>query len=279
MWIGHLRVNYTNNQHFWIGYNFIFLWQLHKSKTPNCHIAVISFKTHKNRGNEVWQLGFNYFLFHLSEESLEFLFVDTPPGTSDEHLSIVQYMADAGINLSVPSFWFLLKILLERVETQVVTSKLLQYKCTSCSLLDFNKAFCLFNHVHVINYSFVTVEMLTPNQGLSWLKLNNSTYVIFRQVLTGPWLWRRLKRSPFWTWGRRSTFVERSTCPSWAWWKTWAGSSAQAASLSQPFFRRRPVEPKNSAWTITCLSWAKFLLTQVWDRYKPIFLHLVSLSA
>ena len=30
---------------------------------------------------------------------MEFLFVDTPPGTSDEHLSIVQYMADAGIFL------------------------------------------------------------------------------------------------------------------------------------------------------------------------------------
>jgi hypothetical protein len=24
------------------------------------------------------------------------MFVDTPPGTSDEHLSIVQYMAEAG---------------------------------------------------------------------------------------------------------------------------------------------------------------------------------------
>lgn len=36
-----------------------------------------------------------------SEESLEFLFVDTPPGTSDEHLSIVQYMADAGLDGAV----------------------------------------------------------------------------------------------------------------------------------------------------------------------------------
>ncbi len=32
----------------------------------------------------------------FSDENLEYLFVDTPPGTSDEHLSIVQYLADAG---------------------------------------------------------------------------------------------------------------------------------------------------------------------------------------
>ncbi len=32
----------------------------------------------------------------FADENLEYLFVDTPPGTSDEHLSIVQYLADAG---------------------------------------------------------------------------------------------------------------------------------------------------------------------------------------
>lgn len=31
-----------------------------------------------------------------SDEPLDFLFIDTPPGTSDEHLSIVQYLAEAG---------------------------------------------------------------------------------------------------------------------------------------------------------------------------------------
>jgi len=33
--------------------------------------------------------------------SLDYLLVDTPPGTSDEHLSIVQYMAEAGIDGAV----------------------------------------------------------------------------------------------------------------------------------------------------------------------------------
>ena len=33
----------------------------------------------------------------FSDEVLDFLLVDTPPGTSDEHLSIVQYLAEAGI--------------------------------------------------------------------------------------------------------------------------------------------------------------------------------------
>ena len=32
---------------------------------------------------------------------LDFLIVDTPPGTSDEHLSIVQYMKGAGIDGAV----------------------------------------------------------------------------------------------------------------------------------------------------------------------------------
>ncbi len=32
---------------------------------------------------------------------LDFLLVDTPPGTSDEHLSIVQYLAGAGVDGAV----------------------------------------------------------------------------------------------------------------------------------------------------------------------------------
>ena len=34
-------------------------------------------------------------------ENVDFLLVDTPPGTSDEHLSIVQYLAEAGIDGAV----------------------------------------------------------------------------------------------------------------------------------------------------------------------------------
>ena len=34
-------------------------------------------------------------------DDLDYLLVDTPPGTSDEHLSIVQYLGDAGIDGAV----------------------------------------------------------------------------------------------------------------------------------------------------------------------------------
>ena len=33
--------------------------------------------------------------------TLDYLLVDTPPGTSDEHLSIVQFLAEAGIDGAV----------------------------------------------------------------------------------------------------------------------------------------------------------------------------------
>lgn len=38
------------------------------------------------------------FLRDVDWEELEFLLVDTPPGTSDEHLSIVQYLKPAGLS-------------------------------------------------------------------------------------------------------------------------------------------------------------------------------------
>ena len=38
------------------------------------------------------------FLRDVDWEELEYLLVDTPPGTSDEHLSIVQYLKPAGLN-------------------------------------------------------------------------------------------------------------------------------------------------------------------------------------
>merc|ERR1711993_216531 len=34
-------------------------------------------------------------------DQLDYLLVDTPPGTSDEHLSIVQFLAEAGIDGAV----------------------------------------------------------------------------------------------------------------------------------------------------------------------------------
>ncbi|XP_065578746.1 cytosolic Fe-S cluster assembly factor nubp1-A-like [Artemia franciscana] len=41
------------------------------------------------------------FLKDVDWESLDYLLVDTPPGTSDEHLSIVQYLKPAGLNGAV----------------------------------------------------------------------------------------------------------------------------------------------------------------------------------
>ncbi len=41
------------------------------------------------------------FLKDVEWEDLEYLLVDTPPGTSDEHLSIVQYMMPTGISGAV----------------------------------------------------------------------------------------------------------------------------------------------------------------------------------
>lgn len=38
------------------------------------------------------------FLRDVDWEELEFLLIDTPPGTSDEHLSIVQYLKPAGLS-------------------------------------------------------------------------------------------------------------------------------------------------------------------------------------
>ena len=38
------------------------------------------------------------FMRDVEWADLDVLLVDTPPGTSDEHLSIVQYLADAGID-------------------------------------------------------------------------------------------------------------------------------------------------------------------------------------
>lgn len=41
------------------------------------------------------------FLRDVDWEELEYLLVDTPPGTSDEHLSIVQYLKPAGLTGAV----------------------------------------------------------------------------------------------------------------------------------------------------------------------------------
>ena len=43
------------------------------------------------------------FLKDVDWESPDYLLVDTPPGTSDEHLSIVQCLKPAGLNSSVVS--------------------------------------------------------------------------------------------------------------------------------------------------------------------------------
>lgn len=41
------------------------------------------------------------FLRDVDWGDLDFLIVDTPPGTSDEHLSIAQYLGGAGIDGAV----------------------------------------------------------------------------------------------------------------------------------------------------------------------------------
>ena len=41
------------------------------------------------------------FLLDVDWEDLEYLLIDTPPGTSDEHLSIVQYLKPSGISGAV----------------------------------------------------------------------------------------------------------------------------------------------------------------------------------
>ena len=41
------------------------------------------------------------FLRDVNWGEVDFLVVDTPPGTSDEHLSVVQYLKDAGITGAV----------------------------------------------------------------------------------------------------------------------------------------------------------------------------------
>jgi len=41
------------------------------------------------------------FLKDVDWESPDYLLVDTPPGTSDEHLSIVQCLKPAGLNEAV----------------------------------------------------------------------------------------------------------------------------------------------------------------------------------
>ena len=38
------------------------------------------------------------FLRDVDWDELEYLLVDTPPGTSDEHLSIVEYLKPSGLN-------------------------------------------------------------------------------------------------------------------------------------------------------------------------------------
>ena len=43
-------------------------------------------------------LTFVQFLKDVEWGTLDFLIVDTPPGTSDEHLSVVQYLKDAGVD-------------------------------------------------------------------------------------------------------------------------------------------------------------------------------------
>lgn len=41
------------------------------------------------------------FLRDVDWDELEYLLVDTPPGTSDEHLSIVEYLREAGLSGAV----------------------------------------------------------------------------------------------------------------------------------------------------------------------------------
>ena len=41
------------------------------------------------------------FLRDVDWDELEYLLVDTPPGTSDEHLSIVEYLREAGLSGTV----------------------------------------------------------------------------------------------------------------------------------------------------------------------------------
>jgi Mrp family chromosome partitioning ATPase len=52
------------------------------------------------RGNKKTGL-IKQFLRDVDWEELEYLLVDTPPGTSDEHMSIVQYMKESGITGAV----------------------------------------------------------------------------------------------------------------------------------------------------------------------------------
>ena len=48
------------------------------------------------RGNKKTGL-IKQFLRDVDWEELEYLLIDTPPGTSDEHMSIVQYLKESGI--------------------------------------------------------------------------------------------------------------------------------------------------------------------------------------
>jgi Mrp family chromosome partitioning ATPase len=52
------------------------------------------------RGNKKTGL-IKQFLRDVEWEELEYLLIDTPPGTSDEHMSIVQYLKESGITGAV----------------------------------------------------------------------------------------------------------------------------------------------------------------------------------
>ena len=44
---------------------------------------------------------------------IDYMVIDTPPGTSDEHLSIVQYLGEANVDgaiiVTTPQVWYLIR--------------------------------------------------------------------------------------------------------------------------------------------------------------------------
>lgn len=71
-----------------------------QSPTVGCynrkiHVCVLSWRVHK------WAGMIKQFLRDVDWGDLDYLIVDTPPGTSDEHLSVVQYLSSTHVDGAV----------------------------------------------------------------------------------------------------------------------------------------------------------------------------------